>query len=56
MGGVDALMAEVRLRAEQHPLEYGHRYLEGGEPHSKMLVAVRDGATMADHKDHSATG
>ena len=22
----------------------------------KMLVAVRDGATMADHKDHSATG
>ena len=26
------------------------------ENHDSVLVAVRDGATMADHKDHSAAG
>jgi hypothetical protein len=37
VGGVDALMAEVRLRTQQHPLEYGHWYIEGGEPHSESV-------------------
>jgi hypothetical protein len=37
MGGVDALIAEVRLRTQQHPLEYSHWYIEGGEPHSESV-------------------
>jgi hypothetical protein len=37
VGGVDALMAEVRLRTQQNPIEYGHWYIEGGEPHSESV-------------------
>jgi hypothetical protein len=34
-GGLDILLAEARSRAQQYPLEYGHWYIEGGEPHSE---------------------
>lgn len=33
-GGLDTLFAEVRSRTQQHPLEYGHWYIDGGEPHA----------------------
>ena len=32
--GLDILLAEVNSRAQQHPLEYGHWYIDGSEPHS----------------------
>jgi hypothetical protein len=32
--GLDTLMAEVRSRILRYPLEYGHWYIDGGEPHS----------------------
>jgi hypothetical protein len=32
-GGLDILLAEARSRAQQYPLEYGHWYIEGGEPY-----------------------
>ena len=31
-GGTQALMAEAVARSEQHPLEYGHWYIDGAEP------------------------
>jgi hypothetical protein len=32
--GLDTLLAEVSSRARQHPLPYGHWYIDGGEPHA----------------------
>jgi hypothetical protein len=31
-GGLNTLLKEVNTRAQQHPLEYGHWYIDGGEP------------------------
>jgi hypothetical protein len=31
--GLEVLLAEMRSRAQKYPLEYGHWYIEGGEPH-----------------------
>ena len=33
-GGLEVLLAEIGTRARQYPLEYGHWYIEGGEPHA----------------------
>jgi hypothetical protein len=33
-GALDVLLAEVCARAQRYPLEYGHWYIEGGEPHA----------------------
>lgn len=30
-GGLETLLAKVSSRAQQHPLEYGHWYIDGGE-------------------------
>jgi hypothetical protein len=32
--GLEVLLTEIRSRAQQYPLEYGHWYIEGGEPHA----------------------
>ena len=32
-GALDALFAELHSRVQQHPLEYGHWYIDGGEPY-----------------------
>jgi hypothetical protein len=32
--GLEVLLAEIGSRAQQYPLEYGHWYIEGGEPHA----------------------
>jgi hypothetical protein len=31
-GGLDILLSEVRSRSEKYPMEYGHWYIDGGEP------------------------
>jgi hypothetical protein len=33
-GGLEVLLAEIGSRARQYSLEYGHWYIEGGEPHA----------------------
>ena len=38
-GALETLSAAVLTRANQHPLEYGHWYIDGGEPYS---VAAED--------------
>ncbi len=32
--GLEVLLTEIRSRAQQYPLEYGHWYIEGGELHA----------------------
>ena len=39
-GGLDMLLDAVSLRAQQHPLEYGHWYIDGGEPHPRAAAGV----------------
>jgi hypothetical protein len=46
-GGLDLLLDAVRLRARQHPLEYGHWYIDGGEPHPE--AAAVPGLTMMSY-------
>jgi hypothetical protein len=31
--GLEVLLAEMKSRTQKYPLEYGHWYIEGGEPH-----------------------
>jgi len=46
-GGLDALLEAVSLRAQRHPLEYGHWYIDGGEPHP--AAAAVPGLTMMSY-------
>jgi len=46
-GGLDLLLDQVRRRAQQHPLEYGHWYIDGGEPHPE--AAAVPGLTMMSY-------
>jgi hypothetical protein len=39
-GGTEALMAEAAARAQQHPLAYGHWYIDGGEPLSTTALTT----------------
>jgi hypothetical protein len=46
--GLNVLLAEVRSRAQQHSLEYGHWYIDGGEPNSSGPVG--QGLTMMSYE------
>jgi hypothetical protein len=45
-GGMDILLSEVRSRSEKHPTEYGHWYIDGGEPQAAS-IGVRGLTTMS---------
>jgi hypothetical protein len=46
-GGLAVLLDAVSSRVQQHPLEYGHWYIDGGEPHS--TAADIPGLTMMSY-------
>ena len=41
-GGFDRLLAAVESRAAAHPVDYGHWYVDGGQParHSESITAI----------------
>jgi hypothetical protein len=45
-GALDTLIAEIHSRAQQHPLAYGHWYIDGGEP---SAAARSPGLTMMSY-------
>jgi hypothetical protein len=70
-GGLDILLSEVRSRAQKHPMEYGHWYIDGGEPHpvspdvqgltimsyNRLVpVARRELALLNHFTSHSSSG
>jgi hypothetical protein len=44
---LDTLFAELQVRVQQHPLEYGHWYIDGAEPHPTS--AGIDGLTVISY-------
>ncbi len=44
--GLETLFAKVNSRAQQHPLKYGHWYLDGGEAH---VATGSEGLTMMSY-------
>jgi hypothetical protein len=70
-GGLDILLSEVRSRSENHPMEYGHWYIDGGEPQEAssdvqgltivsygrlVPVARRELALLNQFTNHSGSG
>ena len=55
-GGLDLLLEAVRLRAQQHPLEYGHWYIDGGseEPVSSGGLVRFSYDSLAPARAHNA--
>ncbi|WP_433984707.1 hypothetical protein RBB78_09205 [Tunturiibacter empetritectus] len=45
--GLKTLVAEVKARTKQHPLRYGHWYIEGSEPHIAAVDA--EGLTVMSY-------
>ena len=45
--GLKTLMAEVKARTQQHPLRYGHWYIEGGEP--QVAAVDTEGLTVMSY-------
>jgi hypothetical protein len=69
-GALEALFSEVISRAHQHPLDYGHWYIDGGEPNSPAArdahlttmsysrlvpAAMREFELLQDFSGHGAT-